>query len=92
MVESNKPQNELQLGFDQQDLVSLAQWTMPFGKYQGRALIDLPEEYLFWFAKNEFPSGQLGRLMKLCLELKVEGLDGLLKPLKQPNTEQGELG
>ncbi len=70
------------LGFSKADLLKLAQWQMPFGKYAGRALIDLPEEYLFWFQKNEFPKGELGDLMKLCLELKIEGLDGLLKPLK----------
>jgi uncharacterized protein (DUF3820 family) len=71
-----------QLGFSKTDLLKLARWQMPFGKYAGRALVDLPEEYLFWFQKNEFPKGELGDLMKLCLELKIEGLDGLLKPLK----------
>ena len=70
------------LGFSQTDLVKLANWTMPFGKYAGRALIDLPEAYLFWFQKNSFPEGELGKLMKLCLELKIEGLDSLIKPLK----------
>ena len=70
------------LGFSKEDLVKLAQWQMPFGKYAGRALIDLPEEYLFWFQKNEFPKGELGDLMRLCLELKIEGLDGVVKPLK----------
>ena len=70
------------LGFSQADLLKLARWQMPFGKYAGRALVDLPEEYLFWIQKNEFPKGELGDLMKLCLELKIEGLDGLLKPLK----------
>ena len=47
-------------------------------------LIDLPEEYLLWFAKKGFPQGQLGELMALCLELKIEGLDKLIKPLKSP--------
>jgi len=70
------------LGFTPDDLVKLATWTMPFGKYAGRALVDLPEEYLFWFQKHEFPKGELGALMKLCLELKIEGLDSLVKPLK----------
>jgi len=46
------------LGFTTQDLVKLAQWEMPFGKYAGRLLVDLPEEYLFWFQKNEFPKGE----------------------------------
>ena len=71
------------LGFCKEDLIKLARWQMPFGKYAGRVLIDLPEEYLFWFQKNEFPKGELGDLMRLCLELKIEGLDGVVKPLKK---------
>ena len=69
------------LGFSQTDLLALARTEMPFGKYQGRALITLPEEYLFWFRKKGFPPGQLGKLMALALELKIEGLDGLIRPL-----------
>ena len=71
----------LALGFDQADLLALATWQMPFGKYAGRPLIKLPEEYLFWFRKQGFPNDRLGKLMALCLELKIEGLDGLLIPL-----------
>lgn len=74
------------LGFSKEDLVKLARWQMPFGKYAGRVLIDLPEEYLFWFQKNEFPKGELGDLMRLCLELKIEGLDGVVKPLNNSQT------
>jgi uncharacterized protein (DUF3820 family) len=73
----------LELGFSQAHLLKLAHWKMPFGKYTGTVLIDLPEEYLFWFAKNDFPKGELGELMKLCLELKIEGLDSVVKPLKR---------
>lgn len=68
---------------DKQDLQKLVTMTMPFGKYQGRLLIDLPEEYLLWFAKKEFPQGELGRLMQLTLLIKVEGLQSLLQPLRQ---------
>lgn len=68
--------------FDKTLLLKLARTEMPFGKYQGRVIIDLPEEYLLWFAKKEFPQGQLGELMQLALELKVNGLEGLIKPLK----------
>lgn len=71
------------LGFSKEDLVKLARWQMPFGKYAGRVLVDLPEEYLFWFRKHDFPKGELGDLMKLCLDLKIEGLDSLIRPLKQ---------
>lgn len=71
---------------EKEDLVAIANTIMPFGKYQGRALIDLPEPYLLWFArKNEFPAGRLGELMSLTLAIKIEGLEGLIKPLKQPN-------
>lgn len=70
--------------FQKEHLVKLANMKMPFGKYSGRVLIDLPEEYLLWFAnKKQFPSGELGDLMQLCLALKIEGLDNLVKPLKR---------
>lgn len=69
---------------DKQQLVDIANTIMPFGKYQGRALIDLPEPYLLWFARQgEFPAGQLGELMQLTLAIKIEGLEGLVKPLKR---------
>ncbi len=65
-----------------ENLLKLATVKMPFGKYAGRVLIDLPEEYLLWFEKKGFPQGELGKLMELCLALKIEGLDALVKPLK----------
>ncbi|MDI6936791.1 DUF3820 family protein [Serratia sp. Se-PFBMAAmG] len=65
-------------------LFEIANTAMPFGKYKGRMLIDLPEEYLLWFArKNEFPAGKLGDLMQLTLAIKIEGLQGLVTPLKR---------
>lgn len=64
------------------DLVDLATWKMPFGKYSGSVLIDLPEEYLLWFNKNGFPEGRLGNLLKICLEIKVDGSEGVVKQLK----------
>lgn len=70
---------------EKQNLLKLARTQMPFGKYAGRVLIDLPEEYLLWFARNnKNVSGELGQLMELCLALKIEGLDYLVKPLKYP--------
>lgn len=68
--------------FEKQDLLDIARTPMPFGKYSGRLLIDLPEEYLLWFAKKGFPGGRLGHLMAMTLEIKIEGLEGLIKPLK----------
>ena len=70
--------------FDQNDLLQLAQTSMPFGKYQGWLLIDLPEPYLLWFADNGFPEGRLGNLLGLALEIRINGLEHLLKPLKPP--------
>ena len=69
--------------FEKQDLLKLANQTMPFGKYQGKVLIDLPEEYLLWFANKGFPKGELGRLMQLALEIRINGLEGVIAPLKQ---------
>lgn len=67
-----------------EQLVAIANTVMPFGKYKGRVLIDLPEEYLLWFArKDEFPAGALGELMQITLAIKIEGLEGLVKPLKR---------
>ncbi|WP_342324111.1 DUF3820 family protein [Kosakonia sp. BYX6] len=69
---------------EKEQLVEIANTVMPFGKYQGRRLIDLPEEYLLWFArKNEFPAGRLGELMQITLLIKTEGLSHLVQPLKR---------
>lgn len=66
-------------------LIAIANTLMPFGKYQGRRLIDLPEEYLLWFARKEqFPARKLGELMQITLLIKTEGLTQLVQPLKRP--------
>lgn len=67
---------------DKADLIKLANQPMPFGKYKGKVLIDLPEEYLLWFSNEGFPDGKLGELLELALEIRKGGLEGLLKPLK----------
>ena len=70
---------------EKEQLVEIANTELPFGKYKGRRLIDLPEEYLLWFArKDEFPAGRLGELMAIALLIKTEGLTQLVQPLKRP--------
>jgi uncharacterized protein (DUF3820 family) len=62
-------------------LLELANARMPFGKYQGRRLIHLPEAYLLWFSREGFPRGKLGEQMQMVYELKQAGLERLLAPL-----------
>lgn len=62
---------------------------MPFGKYQGTVLCDLPLHYLEWFAREGFPKGKLGMLLATAFEIKTNGLDDLLRPLKKWAKEQG---
>jgi len=57
--------------------------TMPYGKYKGRVIADLPGHYLNWFAREGFPSGELGMLLALMQELDHNGLSSLLDPLRQ---------
>jgi len=57
--------------------------TMPYGKYQGRLLADLPGNYLNWFARTGFPKGELGQLLALMHELDHNGLSSLLDPLRK---------
>ena len=56
---------------------------MPFGKYSDRVIIDLPEEYLLWFAGKGFPAGKLGLLMGLALEIKTNGMEKIIDPLRK---------
>lgn len=74
--------------FDKEDLILLANQYMPFGKYQGKVIIDLPEEYLLWFSNKGFPSGKLGQLLALALEIKINGLENIIEPLKKKDASQ----
>ena len=68
---------------DPENLVALARAKMPFGKYAGRHLIDLPEGYLVWFEEHGFPEGTLGLQLRATYEVKINGLEYLLTPLKK---------
>ena len=65
-----------------EDLQLLVTRTMPFGKYEGRIIADLPGHYLNWFARAGFPNGELGRLLALMHEIDHNGLKYLLEPLR----------
>ncbi len=65
-----------------EDLMQLVTLKMPYGKYQGRLIADLPGHYLHWFAREGFPSGELGRLLHLMREIDHNGLSSLLTPLR----------
>ena len=71
-----------EIQFDHKALIELSQVTMPFGKYTGRLLIDLPEPYVVWFAQQGFPPGKLGRQLAVVYEIKVNGLEYLFEPLR----------
>ncbi len=62
------------------DLVSIA---MPYGKYKGRLICNLPEYYLVWYENNGFPAGKIGILLATMYEIKLNGLEYLLKPIKK---------
>ncbi|HGX92612.1 MAG TPA: hypothetical protein ENK35_04775 [Candidatus Tenderia sp.] len=68
---------------DPQQLLKLASYRMPFGKYANRLLIDLPEPYVVWFAKQGFPKGELGTMLRIVYEIKLNGLEYLFEPLRK---------
>ena len=68
---------------DRNLLIQLVNMKMPFGKYKDVLLCDLPVSYLEWFQRKGFPKGKLGILLSTIYEIKLNGLDNLLKPLKQ---------
>ena len=68
---------------DQKQLIQLAHTKMPFGKYEGRYLIDLPAYFIVWFSNKGFPKGQLGEQRQLGYELKLNGLEELIRNIKK---------
>ena len=74
-MEENNQQN-------QQLLLELAKAKMPFGKYKNQYLIDLPEFYMVWFKNQGFPKGKLGNQLALVYELKLNGLEDLVRKIR----------
>ena len=72
-----------------EDLQLLITREMPYGKYKGRRIADLPGNYLTWFAREGFPKGELGRLLALMHEIDHNGLSGLLAPLRRQGSPTG---
>lgn len=68
---------------DSQFLVDLSKTKMPFGKYKGIFLIDLPEPYVSWYKNKGFPKGKLGDMLGLVYELKLNGLEHLVRELRK---------
>lgn len=82
----NTPDGETLLS-DPQQLLKLAKYRIPFGKFRNQLLIDLPEPYVIWFANKGFPDGELGEMMRIVHEIKINGLEYLFKPLRELNNE-----
>jgi uncharacterized protein (DUF3820 family) len=74
MNENPQPNGEL--------LLELVRMKMPFGKYKDQLICNLPESYLVWFKSKGFPNGKLGMLLQTMYEIRLNGLEDLLRPLK----------
>ena len=74
-ADPDKPNSDL--------LLQLVQMKMPFGKFKDRLLCDLPVSYLEWFQRKGFPKGKLGMLLETLYEIKINGLEDLLEPLRR---------
>lgn len=74
---------------DPQQLERLVTQVMPYGKYKGRVIADLPGHYLNWFAREGFPRGELGRLLALMQEIDHNGLSHILQPLRERHARPG---
>jgi hypothetical protein len=70
------------------ELSELANARMPYGKYKNRFLSEIPEPYLVWLSRQGFPEGKLGRMLEAMLEIKTNGLEYLLSPLRSDRSQR----
>ena len=68
---------------DKQILIDLSKMKMPFGKYKGRYLIDLPEHYIVWYKNKGFPAGKIGIQLELVYELQLNGLEDIVREVRR---------
>ena len=68
---------------DKQFLIDLAKMKMPYGKYKGRYLIDLPEHYLIWYKNKGFPNGKIGKQLESVYEIQLNGLEDILRQVRK---------
>jgi len=73
-----------------EEVLAAAALPMPFGRFKGTPLLDLPEPYVVWFKQQGYPSGHLGRQMALIYEIKANGLEKLLRPVLAARAQQAE--
>jgi uncharacterized protein len=76
------PKDNKQVQPDPNAFLKLAHATMPFGRYAGYRLVDLPEPYVVWLSRKGFPKGELGEMLSTVYEIKVNGLEYLFKPFR----------
>jgi uncharacterized protein (DUF3820 family) len=77
MAQEYIPKNQ-----EEQELVKLAIMKMPFGRYEGWYISELPENYIVWFAQKGYPAGQLGEMLRAIYEIKLNGLEYLLRNIR----------
>ena len=68
---------------NRKELITLAHTKMPFGKYEGKYLIEIPEYYIVWYSNKGFPAGTLGKQLQLVYELKLNGLEDLIRNIRR---------
>ena len=73
----------MELSLDKKNLIELAHYRMPFGKFKGRYLVNLPEPYLVWFHQKGYPDGKLGKMLRSMYEIKVNGLETIILKIQK---------